>query len=160
MRPSANIAGRRIGTPGAKNVYVMPAMDDTDDTDDDDEDMTTPSAAVAKVGDLMISEIMVASDDGRLPQWIEIANVSATAVSLSGWSLAVDNDSADADVVGPAIDLDLGDVEIGAGEVALVISKESPTETRVLIPQVRLGSQVTQTQATWMQIASLMSRAR
>ena len=127
MRPSDNIAGRRIGTPGAKNVYVMPA----DDTDDEDEDMTTPSAAVAKVGDLMISEIMVASDDGRLPQWIEIANVSATAVSLSGWSLAVDNDSADADVVGPAIDLDLGDVEIGADQVALVISKESTRNSGV-----------------------------
>ena len=79
----------------------------------------------------MISEIMVASDDGRLPQWIEIANVSATAVSLSGWSLAVDNDSADADVVGASIDLDLGDVEIGAGEVALVISKESPRNSGV-----------------------------
>ena len=48
----------------------------------------------------MISEIMVASDDGRLPQWIEIANDSAAAVSLSGWSLEIENDSADADVVG------------------------------------------------------------
>ena len=72
----------------------------------------------------MISEIMVASNDGRLPQWIEIANVSATAVSISGWSLAVDNDSADADVVGASIDIDLGDVEIGADQVALVVTKE------------------------------------
>ena len=64
----------------------------------------------------MISEIMVASDNGRLPQWIEIANVSATAVSLTGWSLEIDNDSADADVVGAGdtIVIDLGDVEIGA----------------------------------------------
>ena len=134
MRPSENISGRRIGTPGAANLYVEPAMDDTDtdtDTDTDDEDMTTPSAAVAEVDDLMISEIMVASNDGRLPQWIEIANVSATAVSLSGWSLAVDNDSADADVVGPAIDLDLGDVEIGADQVALVITKESTRNSGV-----------------------------
>ena len=60
-------------------------MDDTDT--DTDTDMTTPSAAVAEADDLMISEIMVASDDGRLPQWIEIANVSAATVSISGWSL-------------------------------------------------------------------------
>ena len=72
----------------------------------------------------MISEIMVASNDGRLPQWIEIANVSGAAVSISGWSLAVDNDSDDADVVGGSIEIDLGDVEIGADQVALVVSKE------------------------------------
>ena len=131
MRPSENIEGRRIGTPGAVNVYVMPTMDDTDT--DTDTDTTTPSAAIAEVGDLMITEIMVASDDRRLPQWIEIANVSATAVSISGWSLAVDNDAADADVVGPAIDLDLGDVEIGADQVALVISKESARNSGVSV---------------------------
>ena len=74
----------------------------------------------------MISEIMVASNDGRLPQWIEIANVSDAAVSVSGWSLEVDNDSADADVVGAGdtIVIDLGDVEIGADQVALVVTKE------------------------------------
>ena len=125
MRPSANISGRRVGTPGAANVYVMPTAETETETETE-----TPSAAVATVGDLMITEIMVASDDGRLPQWIEIANVSGAAVSISGWSLAVDNDSDDADVVGPAIDLDLGDVEIGADQVALVVSKESARELR------------------------------
>ena len=73
----------------------------------------------------MISEIMVASDDGRLPQWIELSNVSAAAVSLTGWSLEVENDAADDDVVGVSIELDLGDVEIGADQVALVVSKEA-----------------------------------
>ena len=74
----------------------------------------------------MISEIMVASNDGRLPQWIEIANVSAATVSVSGWSLEVENDSADPDVVGEGdtIVIDLGDVEIGADQVALVVTKE------------------------------------
>ena len=117
---SVNLSGRRIGTPGAKNVYVMPAAVEADT------EPVTPAAAVAKSGDLMISEIMVASNDGRLPQWIEIANVSATAVSASGWSLEVENDSADADVVGTGdtIVIDLGDVEIGADQVALVVTKE------------------------------------
>ena len=121
MRPSANISGRRVGTPGAANAYVMPAAEPEPDTEP-----VTPAAAVAKSGDLMISEIMVASNDGRLPQWIEIANVSAAAVSVSGWSLEVENDSADADVVGAGdtIVIDLGDVEIGADQVALVVTKE------------------------------------
>ena len=83
------------------------------------------SPRVATADDLTISEIMVASNDGRLPQWIEIANDSTAAVSLSGWSLEIDNDSADADVVGAgdSIEIDLGDVEIGADQVALVVSK-------------------------------------
>ena len=119
MRPSANISGRRIGSPGAANTYVMPAEEEEEEEEEEE-----PAAAVAKAGDLMITEIMVASNDGRLPQWIEIANVSGAAVSISGWSLAVDNDSADADVVGASIDLDLGDVEIGADQVALVVSKK------------------------------------
>ena len=121
MRPGVNLSGRRLGTPGAANVYVMPAAEPEPETEPE-----APAAAVAKSGDLMISEIMVASNDGRLPQWIEIANVSATAVSVSGWSLEVDNDSADPDVVGAGdtIVIDLGDVEIGADQVALVVTKE------------------------------------
>ena len=118
IRPSANLSGRRVGSPGAANTYVMPTVVSAPT------EPTAPATAVAKAGDLMITEIMVASNDGRLPQWIEIANVSGAAVSISGWSLAVDNDSADADVVGASIDLDLGDVEIGADQVALVVSKK------------------------------------
>ena len=76
MRPSANIGGRRTGTPGAANAYVMPAAEPETETEPE-----APAAAVAKSGDLMISEIMVASNDGRLPQWIEITNDSAAAVS-------------------------------------------------------------------------------
>ena len=125
MRPSANLSGRRIGTPGAANSYVMPEMMD------DDEMMDEPMAPAAEADDIMISEIMVASNDGRLPQWIELANVSGAAVSLSGWSLVVDNDSTDADVVGASVDIDLGDVEIGADQVALVISKESARNSGV-----------------------------
>ena len=123
---SLNLSGRRIGTPGAANIYVMPAMDDMDD-----EDMTTPAAPAAEADDIMITEIMVASNDGRLPQWIELSNDSGAAVSLTGWSLEIENDSADADVVGESIELDLGDVEIGADQVALVVSKESTRNSGV-----------------------------
>ena len=120
MRPSANLSGRRIGTPGAANSYAMPAA-----VPDATVEPVTPAAPAAEADDIMISEIMVASNDGRLPQWIELANVSGAAVSLSGWSLVIDNDSADADVVGAgdSIVIDLGDVEIGEDQVALVVSK-------------------------------------
>ena len=120
MRPSANLSGRRVGTAGAANVYVMPAAEPETETEP-----VTPAAAVATAADIMITEIMVASDNGRLPQWIELSNVSAAAVSLTGWSLEIENDSADTDVVGAGdtIVIDLGDVEIGADQVALVVSK-------------------------------------
>ena len=126
MRPGANLSGRRIGTPGAANIYVMPAT-----VEEEDEEDEAPMADAATAADIMITEIMVASNDGRLPQWIELANVSGAAVSLSGWSLVIDNDSADADVVGGSVDIDLGDVEIGADQVALVISKESARNSGV-----------------------------
>ena len=127
--PSANFSSvGRIGTPGATNVYDTSlqeaAVDEAADEAADED--TVSKAPVAAGTDLMITEIMVASNDGRLPQWIEIANDSAAAVSVSGWSLEVDNDSADADVVGAGdtIVIDLGDVEIGVDQVALVVTKE------------------------------------
>ena len=128
MRPSANLSGRRVGTAGAANVYVMPAAEPETETEP-----VTPAAAVATAADIMITEIMVASDNGRLPQWIELSNVSAAAVSLTGWSLEIENDSADTDVVGAGdtIEIDLGDVEIGADQVALVVSKESARNSGV-----------------------------
>ena len=115
MRASANISGRRIGTPGAANVYVMPAP--TPPTP------PAPTAPVATGKDIMISEIMVASNGGRLPQWIELANVSGAEVSLMGWSIDIDNDSVDAEVVSEAVNVTLGDVTVGKDEVVLVITK-------------------------------------
>ena len=142
MRPSANLSGRRIGSPGAANTYVMPAVVAGPT------EPTAPAAAVATAADIMITEIMVASNDGRLPQWIELSNVSAAAVSLSGWSLEIENDSADADVVGESIEIDLGDVEIGADQVALVVSKDRDVTLVSAMAMV-----------IYAQIASSMSRA-
>ena len=56
------------------------------------------SVMIPEDGQIYISEIMFAGG-GRLPQWIEIANGSRTEqVNLGGWTLTVENDSADADV--------------------------------------------------------------
>ena len=118
-RPSANLSGRRIGTPGAANNATAAAVVD----EVVGEVVTTPTAAVATAADIMISEVMIASNEGRLPQWIELANVSGAAVSLSGWSIAIENDATDDAVAGESFEIDLGDMEIGADQVALVVSK-------------------------------------
>ena len=56
------------------------------------------SVRIPEDGQIYISEIMFAGG-GTLPQWIEISNGSRTEqVNLSGWTLTVENATADADV--------------------------------------------------------------
>ena len=56
------------------------------------------SVRIPEDGEIYISEVMFAGG-GRLPQWIEIANGSRSEqVNLSGWTLTVENATADADV--------------------------------------------------------------
>ena len=56
------------------------------------------SVSMPKVGQIYISEVMFAGG-GTLPQWIEISNGSRSEqVNLSGWTLTVENATADADV--------------------------------------------------------------
>ena len=126
-RPSANLSGRRVGTPGAANNATAAAVVE----EVVEEVVTTPTAAAATAADIMISEVMIASNDGRLPQWIELANVSGAAVSLSGWSVAIENDAADDDVAGESFEIDLGDMEIGADQVALVVSKAARSDSGI-----------------------------
>ena len=135
--PSTNFAAgsaNRVGTPGADNSYDTSAMEAAKAAADAKtaadakaaaDKATASKAPVATAGDLMITEVMVASNEGKLPQWIEIKNASLAAVSLTGWSISIDNDPADATVVAPSVNLKLGDVVIGADQVALVVSKIS-----------------------------------
>ena len=111
-----NLTFGYIGSPGAMNVFTpTPAV--VAPTPEPE-----PMAPVATASDLMISEIMIASNAGRLPQWIEITNGSAGEVSLDGWVLGIDNDPADADVT-PALGIKLDGVTVGAGQSVLVVSK-------------------------------------
>ena len=56
------------------------------------------SVRIPQVGQIYVSEIMF-TGGGTLPQWIEISNGSRTEqVNLSGWTLTVENTTADADV--------------------------------------------------------------
>ena len=92
--PSVNfklgIEGTRVATPGASPITRPTAP--TPPT-------PTPTVPVAAATDIRITEIMVATDSGRLPQWIELTHVGTGEVSLDGWQIVIDN-AIDADVIG------------------------------------------------------------
>ena len=112
-RPSVNFEkdiGGRVGSPGAMPInYPVPTPEPED----------PPEADAATAADIMITEIMVDTGSGRLPQWIELTNVARKEVSLDGWSLEIENNAADADVIGRSISINLsGTLGIGGGEGA------------------------------------------
>ena len=84
---------------------TIPAHEDVANTDEKgtaDETsaikVTDTSVTIPEAGRIYISEIMFA-DGGFLPQWIEISNGSRTEqVNLSGWTLKVENATADTNV--------------------------------------------------------------
>ena len=86
----------------------------------------------AMASDITITEIMVDTDSGRLPQWIELTSSATGEVSLNGWELRIDN-AVDADVLGGGniITIDLSSVTLdvsahpgnmGKGQSALVVA--------------------------------------
>ena len=99
--------GTRVATPGAAPVAYPVAPTPA----------PTPVAVpVAMPSDIAITEIMVDTGDGRLPQWIELTNTSGAEKSLAGWSVAILNDAADADAVGSSVSVNLsGTLGVGGG---------------------------------------------
>ena len=114
---SRNLSGFRAGTPGAATPYTTPPPE----PEPEPEPPTPVPAATAS--DLRITEIMVVSNDGKLPQWIEITNTSTGEVSLDDWVVGIDNDPTDANVVSPALGIKLDGVTLDAGQAVLVVSK-------------------------------------
>ena len=106
-----NAVGVRIGTPGAPSDAGAHTPAPTPKV----ETPPTPPTPVAEAGDIVISEIMVDTGDGRLPQWIELTNVSGAEKSLADWSLTIENSDADADVIGATVNIDLSDHTLGVG---------------------------------------------
>ena len=102
-----NKEGTRIGSPGrAPDAYPTAPTPPP----------PTVTVPAAEAGDIMISEIMVDTGAGRLPQWIELTNVSGAEKSLAGWSVQISNTAADADVVGASVSINLsGTLGVGGG---------------------------------------------
>ena len=101
-----NAIGVRVGSPGTGRVITAAEAAAQAAADATASAATAAAAAAAadtsvsmpKAGQVYISEVMFAGG-GTLPQWIEIANGSRTEqVNLSGWTLTVENATADADV--------------------------------------------------------------
>ena len=136
--PSANYAtAGRIGTPGAENSYDSSAQDAArkaaDDATKAAADATKAAADAAKAAadaaaaaaagsvatkdDIGITEIMVDTDGGRLPQWIELTNLSAGTVNLNGWTAVIEN-AVDADVLGGGapVTIKLDGLVLGVGK--------------------------------------------
>ena len=98
--------GVRIASPGAAPIVTVAAKAAADAAAKAKSDAAAAAAAKAadtsismpKAGQIYISEVMFAGG-GSLPQWIEISNGSRSEqVNLSGWTLTVENATADADV--------------------------------------------------------------
>ena len=118
--PSANVLLGTVGSPGAASPAAAgPAPPPTTTVE-----TPAPTATPATAADIMISEIMVASDDGRFPQWIELANVSGSDVSLKDWAVVIENAADDA-VIGRSLTINIGNVTVDEDQVALIVSKES-----------------------------------
>ena len=128
MPPSRNFmdaAGKLfVGSPGTSAINPVADVPVVDDTP------VMVDAAMAD--DIKITEIMVDTDNGRLPQWIELTSVATGEVSLDGWGMVIDN-ALDADVLGEgaAITIDLSGVtldvsahtgNLGKGQSALVVA--------------------------------------
>ena len=104
--------GIRVASPGATPVAYPTAPAPAPAPEP-----APPATPAATAADIAITEIMVDTGGGRLPQWIELTNTSSAAVSLSDWSVVIDN-ATDADVYGGGapVTVSIGDVELGVGE--------------------------------------------
>ena len=107
--PALNFApaaiGERVGTPGASPLVsvIKPKVVVS----------RPPVAPTASGAAIKITEVMVDTNSGRLPQWIELTHVGTGRVNLDGWEMVIDN-AIDADVIGGgnAIILNLDGVEL------------------------------------------------
>ena len=129
MPPSQNFVdaagGLFVGSPGTSPINPV--------ADVPVEEEAPPVMVDAAMGtDIKITEIMVDTDSGRLPQWIELTSVATDEVSLEGWEMVIDN-AIDADVLGGgnAITVSLSGVTLGVsshtgnlgkGQSALVVA--------------------------------------
>ena len=93
-KPAVNIVGaNRVGSPGDENHEFTPPLVEKPDPP------TPPTIPTAEADDIMITEVMVDTGNGRLPQWIELTSSATGEVSLEGWDMVIDN-AIDDDVLG------------------------------------------------------------
>ena len=104
--------GVRIGSPGAPIDAAKYPATPTPET-------PAPTVPAAAAADVMITEIMVDTGNGRSPQWIELTYSGMATATLDGWEMVIDN-AIDADVLGGgnAITVSLGGVTVDVSKHA------------------------------------------
>ena len=90
-------------------------------------------------GSVTISEIMVDTADGTLPQWIELYNRSKTEVlNLNRWQLELQNINS-ADLIGrPIVTLTLGEKLLQPNQTVLIVAGEARASSRAHLPADRI----------------------
>ena len=90
-------------------------------------------------GSVTISEIMVDTADGTLPQWIELYNRSKTEVlNLNRWQLELQNINS-ADLIGrPIVTLTLGEKLLQPNQTLLIVAGEARASSRAHLPADRI----------------------
>ena len=97
-----------------------------------------PKEAAAK-GSVTVSEIMVDSADGTLPQWIELYNKSKTdAVNLNRWKLEIQNVDSE-DLIGrPIVTLTLQEKVIQPNQTLLIVAGPARASSGAYLPADRV----------------------
>ena len=90
-------------------------------------------------GSVTISEIMVDTADGTLPQWIELYNRSKTEVlNLNRWQLELQNINS-ADLISrPIVTLTLGEKLLQPNQTLLIVAGEARASSRAHLPADRI----------------------
>ncbi|MDD9975845.1 MAG: lamin tail domain-containing protein [Candidatus Poribacteria bacterium] len=88
------------------------------------EDNTVPVAA--QYNSIAISEIMYATNSGKLPQWIELHNRSRRKVNLEGWKIIIKNHPEDTSVLATKLTFTLGAKILDADQVLLLVTEQVP----------------------------------
>ena len=81
---------------------------------------------VAAKDDIVISEIMYATDTSGSPQWIELHNISTRRVSLEGWEITVANHPEDKSVLATTLIFTLDTKILNIDQVLLLVTEQGP----------------------------------
>ena len=90
-------------------------------------------------GSVTISEIMVDSAGGTLPQWIELYNRSKTEVlNLNRWKLEIQNVDTEELIGRPIVTLTLGEKLLQPNQTVLIVAGEARASSRSHLPADRV----------------------
>ena len=88
---------------------------------------TDNTVPVAARFDIAISEIMYATNTGKLPQWIELHNRSGRKVNLEGWEITIKNHPADKSTLAATATFTLDAKILDRNQVLLLVTEQGPS---------------------------------